>query len=167
MKKVIIALIITIFILAPLFIWFGVYNIAATDKHWVVTNELIEILRERSIEVRAGDLVVPENINDSNRINSAATGYAEMCSGCHLAPGMKETELHKGLYPQPPIFHKSVHGEHDSKDNFWVIKNGIKLTGMPAWGASHTDDDIWSLVAFISKLNSMSLEEYQKLTADS
>ncbi|MFV2059997.1 MAG: cytochrome c [Gammaproteobacteria bacterium] len=164
MKKITLILILFVLISFPLFIWFGVYNIAANDKHWAITNQLIEILRERSIQVRAEDLVVPDNINDSSRITSAATGYAEMCSTCHLAPGMKITELHEGLYPQPPIFHKTAQGEHKIKDKFWVIKNGIKLTGMPAWHKSHTDDDIWSLVAFISKLNEMSAEEYQKMT---
>jgi cytochrome c553 len=167
MKKTISALVIIVFIIVPLFIWFGVYNFAANDKHWTITTELIEIMRERSIEVRADNLIVPANITDSKRITSAATGYAEMCSGCHLAPGMDTTELHQGLYPQPPVFYKSLHDDHENKEYFWVIKNGIKLTGMPSWEASHTDDDIWSLVAFINKLNTMTPEEYQRLTAGS
>lgn len=153
---------------ASLFIWSGVYNIAANDEHWALTNELIGVLRERSIEVRAKDIAVPDNLDDVSRIASAAVNYDEMCSVCHLAPGAEVTELHEGLYPQPPVFYQSEadHEEHGYQNNFWVIKNGIKLTGMPAWGASHTDDEIWSLVAFISQLKEMTAEEYQKLAAD-
>jgi len=87
-----------------------------------------------------------------------------MCSMCHLAPGMEITELHMGLYPQPPVFYQAEDEHDDIKDTFWVIKNGIKLTGMPAWGASHSDKEIWALVAFINRLNTVSAADYQKLT---
>jgi len=153
---------------ASLFIWSGVYNIAANDEHWTITNKLIDVLRERSIEVRAEEITVPDNLNDVSRIASAALNYEVMCSQCHLAPGTETTELYEGLYPQPPVFYQTdeEHEEHGEQNNFWVIKNGIKLTGMPAWGASHTDDEIWSLVVFIGQLSEMTAEEYQKQVAD-
>ena len=76
------------------------------------------------------------------------------------------TEIYTlSLHDALPIFNGSAHDAHDEKDNFWVIKNGIKLTGMPAWGASHTDDDIWALVAFINQLDEMSADEYLEITA--
>ncbi len=148
-----------------LFVWSGVYNIAATDKHWAVTNELLEILKARSIEVRAEDIVVPDNLESSARIATGAGNYEEMCSSCHLAPGVENTELYEGLYPQPPVFHKPTHDAHGEKANFWVIKNGIKLTGMPAWGPSHSDEEIWALVAFINQLDEMPADEYLEMTA--
>lgn len=153
---------------AALFIWTGVYNIGATDKHWAVTNDLIEALRERSIEVRSEDLVPPDDIDDAARLAAGAANYEEMCVTCHLAPGTQATELHEGLYPQPPVFYQNdaEHDEHGLQSNFWVIKNGIKLTGMPAWGGSHTDDEIWSLVAFINRLSVMSDKEYQAFVAE-
>ncbi|HHJ35104.1 MAG TPA: cytochrome c [Gammaproteobacteria bacterium] len=161
MKKIIFT-VLSLLIVTLLFVWSGVYNIAATDKHWGITNELIEILRERSIETRAENIIVPANLDDASGTGTTAKNYEEMCSVCHLAPGMEATELHEGLYPQPPVFSRSAHGEHDARDNFWVIKNGIKLTGMPAWGKSHTDAEIWALVIFIDRLNEMSAEEYQE-----
>ncbi len=165
MKKATFILLIVILLGASLFVGSGVYNIAATDKHWAITTELIEILKERSIEVRAEDIVVPDDLEDPARIASGAATYEEMCSVCHLAPGAKVTELHQGLYPQPPVLYKDFDEVPDNKDNFWVIKNGIKLTGMPAWGASHSDDEIWALLAFINQLSEMSAEEYRDLTA--
>lgn len=146
-----------------LFVWLGVYNISATERHWPVTTELLEILRERSIQVRSEDITVPDKL-PSGYLASGAKNYAEMCVQCHLAPGISPTELHQGLYPQPPVFNKPGHDEHDQAANFWVIKNGVKLTAMPAWGMSHADEDIWALVAFIQLLPDMSAEDYQRMT---
>ncbi len=165
MIKTLFFLLFTTLIGSATFIWFGVYNIAANDKHWEITNELIEVFRKRSVKVRSEDIVEPENLSDPTRINKTAANYQEMCAACHLAPGIDKNELNDGLYPKPPAFAKTAHGAHDNKENFWVIKNGIKLTGMPAWGGSHSDDEIWSLVAFINKLNEMSAADYKKLTS--
>jgi len=85
-----------------------------------------------------------------------------MCVGCHLAPGVEPTELSQGLYPAPPTL------AEDSRDNdpaatFWVIKHGLKSTGMPAWGKFMEDRYIWSLVAFVEQLPSLTPLEYQTL----
>ncbi len=150
-------------ILAGIFIWSGVYNIAANEPHWGITTEILEVVRERSIEVRAEDLTPPDKISPE-LMASAASGYSEMCVQCHLAPGIEPTELHKGLYPQPPVFYKNLHGAHDPRETFWVIQNGIKLTGMPAWGEVHRDEEIWALVKFIEQLPDMSAEDFANIT---
>lgn len=166
MKKIVL-LVFILLIGVFLFLWSGVYNIAANEKHWAVTNSLIEILRDRSIETYAEDIVAPENINQFKISSEVAANYDEMCSICHLGPGIEATELHLGLYPQPPVFYKAEekHNEHDIKNKFWVIKNGIKLTGMPAWGKSHSDKEIWALVAFINRLSTISARDYRELTS--
>ena len=146
-----------------LFVWLGVYNIAATEKHWPITVELLEVLRERSIEIRSKEIVKPDTFSPQ-QLASGAEDYAAMCVQCHLAPGKEATALHQGLYPQPPVFHERSHESHDSSETFWVIKNGIKMTGMPAWGSVHSDEEIWAMVAFIEQLPEMSLDKYQRLT---
>ena len=150
---------------AGLFIGSGAYNIAANVPHWPVTTKLLEIVRERSIEVRSEDLP-PAPKTSPEMLSEAAEGYAEMCVQCHLAPGVEETELYQGLYPKPPVFYKEQGEEHDEKEMFWVIKNGIKLTAMPSWGAVHTDEQMWALVRFLEKLPDMSPQEYRGLTAE-
>jgi len=167
MKKLILGVFLLILTGGSFFVWTGVYNIAATEKHWAVTNLLLELVRERSIEARIENIIVP-NLDDPDRIASAAVNYDEMCAMCHLAPGMETSEWYQGLYPQPPIFNKSDEDfdDHENREVFWVIKNGIKLTGMPAWGGSHNDKEIWRLVAFIGKLKGMSASEYKNLTAN-
>lgn len=171
MKKIIIFALIScaaILLGSVIFIWAGVYNIAATEKHWGITTSLITWLRERSIAVRADRVPAPPALDKPELIAEGAAHYAAMCTGCHLAPGMEASELHQGLYPRPPVFYQAEeHAAHNPKATFWAIKNGIKLTGMPAWGASHSDEAIWGLVAFIEQLPGMSADKYRQLTVNS
>ena len=88
-----------------------------------------------------------------------------MCESCHGAPGKKETELAKGLNPPAPDLSESGQ-EMSSEQLFWVTKNGIKMTGMPAWGRTHSDDILWSLVAAIKKLHEISPEEYNSFSKE-
>jgi mono/diheme cytochrome c family protein len=88
----------------------------------------------------------------------------EMCQGCHLKPGKSETEMRQGLYPKPPDF-SNMQERVDPQEAFWVIKHGIKLSAMPAWGKSHGDDKLWPLVAFVRKLPGMSPAEYAEYKA--
>jgi mono/diheme cytochrome c family protein len=149
-------------LLGGVVIWFGVYNVAAKDKHLLATISFLEIVRERSINVRANDIQVPDLTNE-NLIKEGAAHYAEMCTQCHLAPGLDESELHSGLYPQPPIFTDKEYN-NTPQSQFWVIKNGLKMTGMPAWSPAHTDDQIWGMVAFLVKIKELSVEEYVALS---
>ena len=148
-----------------LFIGLGVFNISATEKHWPITSGLIELVRERSIHMRSRDIKAP-SLDNAEMLRKGANNYAAMCAQCHLAPDMEPTELNVGLYPQPPVFYEADHSIHDPAATFWTIKNGLKLTGMPAWGASHTDQQIWELVAFISDLEGMSPQRYKDLVGE-
>ena len=103
------------------------------------------------------------NLNDPQLILKGAGQYAAMCTSCHLEPGVANSELREGMYPQPPNLSK-VHV--DPQDAFWVIKHGIKMSAMPAWGmAGHDDPTIWSMVAFIEKLPGMTPAEYKAIVA--
>ena len=165
-KKAIFTLTGLLLLTVGLFIWFGVYNIAATEKHCPLTTELLEVVRDRSVQLRSEDIAIPEAISPE-RLAKGAEDYAAMCAQCHLAPGYSPTEIHRGLYPQPPVFHNPKHQAHNKAENFWVIKNGIKLTGMPSWGSVHSDDEIWGLVAFIEQLPDMTADQYQEFTKSS
>ena len=150
----------------------GAYNMAATEKHWLITEKIIEWVRESSINSRAKDLQAP-SLDDKNLILAGAEHYAAMCTECHSAPGHELTELSQGLYPQAPIFYKhepSTDTEEKLdhiKTYFWVIKNGLKMTAMPAWGLSHDDETIWAMAAFVDKLKGMTAEQYGNFTDSS
>jgi len=142
-------------------IYAGVYNFAADIPHTQPVYWLLETARERSIAVRAADVVVPDDLGDPKRIASGAGQYAEMCSFCHLAPGMKRTEISRGLYPRAPELRRG--GDLTPAEEFWVVKHGVKMTGMPAWGVTHSDEILWDVVAFLRKLPELTPDEYQAL----
>jgi len=148
-------------IAAGAFLYSGIYDIGADAQHWPVTARALATLRERSIEARA-NRIEPPGLNNVELVAAGAKHYAAMCADCHRAPGVAESEMRSGLYPQPPDLTK---GEApDSGKAFWAIKHGIKMSGMPAWGASHRDGAIWELVAFITELPRLSPAEYQDLS---
>ncbi len=146
---------------AGIFVYSGVYNIGADDPHTRPVFALMQVVRNRSIHLRSKDIQVP-NLQDPQLILKGAGQYAAMCTGCHLRPGMKNSEIRPGLYPQPPDLAQT---HVDPKVAFWVIKHGIKMSAMPAWGFSHDDDTIWSMVAFLEKLPGMTPQEYQAIVA--
>ncbi len=146
---------------AGAFVYSGVYNIGADDHHTRPVFTVLQMLRDRSIHLRSKDIVVP-NLEDPQLILKGAGQYAAMCTQCHLKPGLKDSEIRPGLYPQPPNL-SQLHV--DPRDAFWVIKHGIKMSAMPAWGGSHDDPTIWSMVAFLQKLPAMSAAQYKDIVA--
>jgi mono/diheme cytochrome c family protein len=142
----------------------GGYNVAADTPHSALVYWLADTTRANSVSSHAEDITAPRDLESPMQIKNGASEYAEMCAQCHLAPGMARTEISQGLYPRAP---ELVH-EHDLSpaQEFWVIKHGIKMSGMPAWGETHSDPIIWSIVAFLQKLPKLSPEQYRDLTKD-
>ncbi len=101
------------------------------------------------------------NLSEPSRLASGAVQYDEMCSTCHLAPGMKRTEISWGLYPRAPELRRG--SRLTPAEQFWVVKHGIKLTGMPSWGVTHDDELLWDIVAFLRKMPDLTADEYQAL----
>lgn len=147
-----------------LYVHSGSYDIAADSPHEPWTLRLIETARDRSIARYSAAIHVPP-LNDAAAIAQGAEHYAEMCTGCHLAPGAPETEIRPGLYPKPPKLAEVA--ALPAAQQFWIIKHGIKLTAMPAWGTTHDDATIWAMVAFIQKLPGMTPEQYAQITGSS
>ena len=145
-------------------IWSGAYNIAADVPHWRLTERVMEMVRDRSIARRATGMAVPD-LSDESLIRTGAGNYEAMCVACHLQPGAATTELSRGLYPAPPPLVKNQ--PVSPAKAFWVIKHGIKMSGMPAWGRSMEDGAIWGMVAFLQKLPGMSPAHYHELVTTS
>jgi mono/diheme cytochrome c family protein len=149
---------------AGVFIWSGAYNIAADNPHWPVTEWLMDTARDRSIAAQASGVVVPP-LEVESLIRAGAGNYDAMCVGCHLKPGVERSEASAGLYPAPPNLTRRR--TDDAARTFWVIKHGIKMSGMPAWGKSMDDASIWGMVAFLQKLPGMSETDYHELVESS
>jgi cytochrome c553 len=160
---------IAIAILLLLFIYSGLYPMGADTPHNKFTYWALETLRDRSVARAASNIKVPENISSSERLLRGGPDYNEMCVSCHLSPGKSETDFTKGLYPSPPNLTEIpetalTKAQHDQR-RFWIIKHGIKASGMPSWAPGHDDQRIWDMVAFLKKLPELSPEQYQILTS--
>lgn len=157
------------------FIYSGLYPVGADVPHYKVTHWVLETLREQSIARAARDIAIPKDLNSADRLLAGGADYNDMCTGCHLKPGKKESDFTIGLYPTPPNLGDSEHVTHGKSDEaelaaairrqFWIIKHGIKASGMPAWGPTHDDERIWNMVAFLQRLPELTPEQYQILTA--
>lgn len=147
------------------FLYSGWYDIAADTPHTRPVYRLLTVLREQSVAYHAKDIEVP-SLNDAALVRSGAGNYDAMCTGCHLAPGVKDSELSRGLYPAPPRL-DNPERQRTAAQDFWIIKHGIKASGMPAWGKSMEDKYIWSMVAFLEKLPQLSSGQYRELVAAS
>lgn len=140
----------------------GAYAVGADVPHWGITRQAIGFLRDHTTEKRAAD-IKPPPLDDPALVKEGAEHYAAMCTGCHLAPGMGSSELRDGLYPKPPNLTRFA---PDPAESFWIIKHGLKMTAMPAWGKTHDDQKLWAIVAFLQKQPKMSASEYHALTAN-
>jgi mono/diheme cytochrome c family protein len=170
MKSVVKHVIVTVAALAAVglaagavFVKSGFYNFAADEPHTAMVHSTIETMRERSIQVRAEKIQVPD-LTDQARIVKGAGNYQAMCATCHLAPGRDASELSRGLYPAPPNLSKEAVGPANA---FWVIKHGVKASGMPAWGKSMGDEDIWNMAAFLQQLPRLDAAAYGQMVANS
>ena len=149
--------------LAGIFIYGGIYNIGADAPHSRFVYGALQELRERAIASYSRDVNPPADLNSQQRIAAGAGVYNEMCTGCHLGPGVERSELSQGLYPSAP---ELAQGDGlTPAEQFWVIKHGVKLTAMPAWGKTHDDQLIWDMVAFIRWLPRMNAAQYQAAVA--
>src|SRR6478752_5534550 len=118
-------------IVAASLVRMGSFDVAADTPHSQPVFWLMNTVRERSVAIRAADITAPSDLADAKRIASGAAQYDEMCSLCHLAPGMKRTEISRGLYPRAPELRRK--SDLTPAEQFWVVKHGLKMTGMPAW----------------------------------
>ena len=150
------------------FVWFGGFNISAVDPHWEVTRKLIEIARDRSIEVRSGDVSLPPlSLDDPALLKSGAAEYHRMCKACHAAPGYREEIFSQGLYPAPAdLMSGQVQAQWNDGALFWIVCNGLKMTGMPSFCVTHDKEELYGVVVLLRRLPGMKAEEYRSLVED-
>lgn len=144
-----------------LFLYGGGYNIAATAEHAGVTRWALNTLQERSVAAQAAS-VDGAPPTDSAALAHGFDHFHAMCVQCHGAPGLDRGELGQGMNPVPPRLEREA-GEWSDAELFWITKNGLRLAGMPAFGPTHGDDEIWAIVGFLRRLEDMTEEDYADL----
>lgn len=103
--------------------------------------------------------------SEENQVAGAGV-YKEHCVECHGLPGSQRTAAAKGMFPDPPQFfeHRAT-GVDPVGQNYWVVANGIRLTGMPGYKGTLTDQQIWQVSQFLSNRGTMSEAVKQALAA--
>ncbi len=164
--SVVFAAVIVLIIAAGLaYIYSGSYYVGADRPHWALTAWLLDQALERSIDAHAEGIAVPPGLDDQAKVVEGAGHFTEHCVVCHGAPGVLPGEIARGLYPQPPNL-KTVAASEAPGELFWIVKHGIRMSGMPAW-SEQRDDELWAIVAFLEKLPGMSVPDYRGLLAAS
>jgi len=158
------ALAIIVAVAAAIFFFGGFYNVAATQEDPGIVKWALVKVREASIARHAG--VTPAvNLADPAVIQAGARAFAMRgCANCHGAPGETWQKFSEALRPDPPDL-ADVIKELEPGQIFWVIKNGINMTGMPGFALIGAEDkEIWSIVAFVKKLPEVSEADYKAWT---
>ena len=159
------ALAIVLVIGAAVFFFGGFYSVAGTVEDPAIVHWALVKVRTASVDRYAHDQP-PASINDPASVQAGAKAFSALgCTNCHGAPGVNWAKFSEGLHPDPPDL-KEVVGDRSPSQLFWVIKNGINMTGMPSFAlAGAEDDEIWSIVAFLKKLPNVSEADYKAWTA--
>lgn len=150
------------------FIYSGTYDVSAASPDAGLIHWALDTTRSRSVhramESLEGKVQVPP-LDDPERIRTGLYHYHEMCATCHGAPGVQISSIGQGLNPYPPELVDEA-GHEGPEELFWVTKNGIKMTGMPSFGVTHSDDEIWAIVAFMKKMPSLTPAQYEAMVRE-
>ena len=151
---------------AAVFFFGGFFNVAASDPNPGIVNWALVNVRMASVERHARE-TTPPNLDDPQVVRSGARAFAARgCTNCHGAPGVNWQKFSEGLQPDPPDL-KDIVKEREAADLFWVIKNGVKMTAMPSFGAiGVADNEIWTIVAYVKKLPNVSEADFKAWTAN-
>jgi len=164
MKTVVMTLLVSgaLAVLAGLSVMYaGLFDVSTEWEDPPLVQWALETTREHSVESRAAGIEAPP-MGGEHQIQEGFRSYRDMCAICHTPPGATPSPTALGLNPVPPDLAEEAE-ERTPAELFWVIKNGIRMTGMPAWGWTHEDEELWDIVAFIKALPRMSEEEYRIL----
>jgi mono/diheme cytochrome c family protein len=155
-----IAMVVTAFVSggAALF-WVGAYDISATDQHLAPTYWLLDIGMRRSVRARAASIAVPK-LDDASMQAEGLRLFRDHCVQCHGAPGVPPAPFALGMTPVPANLVHTAR-EWAPAEIYWTVREGIKMTGMPAWRYRLADRQLWSIVAFMrERLPGLSPQEY-------
>ena len=153
-------------LVAAVFFLGGFFTVAANQQDPDIVNKMLEQVRAASVARRATD-TPPAAVDDPAMVQAGAKAYAQRgCVNCHGGPGVDWAKFSEGLNPGPPDL-KDVANDLTAPEIFWVVRNGIKMTGMPSFAASDPpvpDDEIWKIAAFVKKIPEVKDEDYKAWT---
>ena len=145
------------------FVWSGQYDISANVQHLQPVHSLLEKMMHQSVRRRAAQ-IKPPALDSAALVARGAACYIAKCVQCHGGPGVAQAEIGRSMQPLPgPLVDAAARWR--SQELYWITRNGIKMSGMPAFEPTHSGDQLWELVAFLKMLPAMPASEYQDAVA--
>jgi len=152
-------------IAAAVYFFGGFYSVAGTAEEPAIVKQVLINVRKASVSKQATDQP-PSGYDTPASVQAGAKAFSQRgCVNCHGAPGVEWQKWSEGLRPDPPDL-KEIVPDRQPRELFWVVKNGINMTGMPSFKLAGVDDpEIWNIVAFIKKLPIVSEQDFKSWTA--
>jgi mono/diheme cytochrome c family protein len=145
-----------------LVVYGGLYNVAATVQHTQPVYSLLETAMHQSVRMRARNIETPR-LDDERLVLRGAACFRDKCVQCHGAPGVAQGDIGKSMQPLPgPLVDARQHWK--PRELYWLTKHGIKMSGMPAWEYRLSEEDLWSVVAFVARLPDLTPQQYAEAT---
>ncbi|MFC7517576.1 c-type cytochrome [Herbaspirillum sp. GCM10030257] len=142
------------------FVYLGIYNVAATEQHTSPVYHLLEYAMRKSVMFRANTIQVPD-LSSEQRVRSGMVHYRAHCVRCHGAPGVAPEPFSFGMTPAPANLVTTAR-EWQAAELFWVIRHGIKMSGMPGWEYRLSEQETWDIVAFVERMPALSPNDYEQ-----
>ena len=142
----------------------GLAPIKASSGHWPITAAFLNFTMRRSVIVHSLALETPP-LDDRALVLKGAGHYEIGCSPCHGSPALRQPVIALAMTPHPPELSKEI-PKWRARELFYIVKHGVKFTGMPAWPAQERDDEVWAMVAFLRALPRLTADEYRRLIRD-
>ena len=139
----------------------GLVSIKASSGHWAITEWVLQFSKQRSVSTHAR-FVKTSPLDQPGLAIKGAGQYEIACRPCHGSPELRSPRIANAMTPRPPHLPDSI-TKWKPEELFYIVKHGIKFTGMPAWPTQQRDDEVWAMVAFLTRLPKMSAGEYKQL----
>jgi mono/diheme cytochrome c family protein len=136
----------------------GLYNVAASAPHADAVRWTLETSMRRSVSRQAGEVRMPVSV-PQEVLEQGARHYAGACALCHGAPGEEAEPWSEGMRPAPPALTEAA-AEWSPEEIAWIVQNGIKMSGMPAFGERLSPDEIIAVAAFVRQLPGLTAGDY-------
>jgi len=139
----------------------GLVSISASSGHWPATAWLLHYAMRRAVHTQSMGIEAPP-LDDPALVLKGAGHYHTGCVACHGGPGQQQSLIVRQMTPEPPLLAPRI-AHWEARELFWIVRNGVKFTAMPAWPARQREDEVWALVAFLQAMPTMSTQRYRQL----
>jgi mono/diheme cytochrome c family protein len=141
------------------FIYSGTYDVSALQPDSAIVSWALHTTSDHSVDARLDGISVPAGLDKPETLQAGGHLFAQDCAVCHGGPGLKPTDIAQGLNPQPPNLFRATRKPW-MEEMFRFIKYGVKMTAMPGFGKTLSDEQIWDLTAFLRTAPGMSIENF-------